>query len=158
MNKKIIFIVQTAVIAAIYFVLTFFLTPISFGPVQVRISEAMSVLVFFTPAAVPGLAIGCLISNLASPYGMLDIVFGTLATLLSAICARRIRHKWLIGIPYVVFNAVIVGYVLHLMVAGLGWLYAALGVGLGELLSVYVLGIPLLNLIDKNEPIKRMLQ
>lgn len=102
-NKKVLFLTQAAVIAAIYVVLTIFISAFNLasGAIQVRISEALTILPFFTPAAIPGLAIGCLLSNLLTGAAVYDVVFGSLATLLGAVgtslrgnisfCARFLR-------------------------------------------------------------------
>ena len=97
------------VIAALYAVLTLALPMLSYGPVQIRFSEALTVLPFFLPEAIPGLAVGCFVANLlGSPYA-LDWVVGTLATLLAALWTSKLRHKWLAPMPPVVCNMVIVG-------------------------------------------------
>ena len=102
-HKKTLFLVQGAVIAALYAALTYAagLAGLAYGNVQFRFSEALTVLAAFTPAAIPGLTVGCLLGNLGSPYGAADIICGTLATLLAALCSygtRKIRIK---GIPFV---------------------------------------------------------
>ena len=103
-----------AVIAALYTALTLLLAPISYGQFQVRLSEAMTLLPILLPEAVPALAIGCLLSNILGGCTIFDIVFGTLATLLAALCTRRLRGKfWLAAAMPVVFNGVIVGAVVH---------------------------------------------
>ena len=103
-----------AVIAALYTALTLLLAPISYGQLQVRLSEAMTLLPILLPEAVPALAVGCLLSNILGGCTILDIVFGTLATLLAALCTRRLRGKfWLAATMPVVFNGVIVGAVVH---------------------------------------------
>ena len=100
MNKKtskVRFLALSAVIAALYAVLTYAAAAmnLAFGAVQFRFSEALTVLPAFTPAAIPGLAVGCLISNLASPLGVVDWVFGTLATLLAGIFSYLVRNiRW----------------------------------------------------------------
>ena len=93
-NKNVYLIVHGAAIAAIYVALTMIFAPISFGPVQFRISEALCVLPFFTPAAVPGLFIGCLLSNLFCGSAMLDVVFGSLATLIGAVGSCAATNGW----------------------------------------------------------------
>ena len=108
---------QGAMIAAIYTVLTLLAATmnLAYGPVQFRFSEALTILPMFTPAAVPGLTIGCLLSNIFSGYGAADMIFGTLATLLAAISTRMLRTvrikdiPWLAPLPPVLFNAVIIG-------------------------------------------------
>lgn len=103
-----------AVIAALYTALTLLLAPISYGQLQVRLSEALTLLPILLPEAVPALAIGCLLSNILGGCTIFDIVFGTLATLLAALCTRRLRGKfWLAAAMPVVFNGVIVGAVVH---------------------------------------------
>ena len=103
-----------AVIAALYTALTLLLAPISYGQLQVRLSEALTLLPILLPEAVPALAIGCLLSNILGGCTIFDIVFGTLATLLAALCTRRLRGKfWLAATMPVVFNGVIVGAVVH---------------------------------------------
>ena len=103
-----------AVIAALYTALTLLLAPISYGQFQVRLSEAMTLLPILLPEAVPALAVGCLLSNILGGCTIFDIVFGTLATQLAALCTRRLRGKfWLAAAMPVVFNGVIVGAVVH---------------------------------------------
>ena len=103
-----------AVIAALYTALTLLLAPISYGQFQVRLSEAMTLLPILLPEAVPALAVGCLLSNILGGCTIFVIVFGTLATLLAALCTRRLRGKfWLAAAMPVVFNGVIVGAVVH---------------------------------------------
>lgn len=103
------FMVHGAVIAAIYVVLTILFAPISFGPVQFRISEALCVLPYFTPAAVPGVFLGCLLSNLLCGAAALDVVFGSLATLIGAVGSYVLRdHKWAVCVPPILSNTIII--------------------------------------------------
>ena len=108
-----------AITAAIYTVLTVAVAPIASGAIQCRISEAMCVLPYFCPAAVPGLLVGCLLSNLIMGSMLLDIIFGSLATLLAALCTcylgKRNGSRWLAPLPAVAFNAVIVGWVVNVL-------------------------------------------
>ena len=150
------FLVKAAIIASIYAVTTVLISPIAFGENQVRVSEALNVLVYFTPSAVPGLFIGCIIANLSSPFGIIDIAFGSLATLLAGLVASKIKNKFLIGLPSVLFNAVIVGYVLNIM-ASIPFLAAAISVGIGQFISLYAVGLPLLFVIEKNLTLKELL-
>ncbi|MGI6722307.1 MAG: QueT transporter family protein [Anaerovoracaceae bacterium] len=148
------FLVQAAIIAAVYAVLTIVLAPISYGPMQVRISEALTILPAFTPAAIPGLLIGCVIANCFSPVGIVDVIFGSLATLIAAVFSYKLRRwDWLIPLPPVVANGVIVGCVLHFaygvpnLAACMGW------VALGELIACYAIGLPLIKLLKKRKGI-----
>lgn len=140
-----------AAIAAIYTVLTMAFAPISFGPVQFRISEALCILPFFTPAAVPGVFIGCLLSNLFCGAAALDVVFGSLATLIGAIGSYLLRkNRWLVCIPPIAANTVIIPWVLRFAYGSpdMIW-YAMITVGIGEILAVGVLGNLLLGILEK---------
>ena len=152
-RKRIIYVCQSGLIAALYTVLTVFVGAFGLanGAVQFRISEALCVLPFFTPAAIPGLTIGCLLSNLFTGCLWQDILFGTLATLIGAVGARCLKKVfWLVPLPTVVANTVIVPFVLAYAYRVEGGLpFLMLTVGLGEILSAYVLGIVLLLALKK---------
>lgn len=160
MNSKIYGITKAAMIAAIYAGLTLLAASWSFTANQFRFSEALTILPVFTPYAIPGLTVGCFISNLASPVGILDFIFGTLATLLSAICTRALRNVRIRNIPIlaplppVIFNAVIVGWLIsYTMPEGFtlaAFAASALSVGFGEFIVCYVLGLPLAIAIEKS--------
>ena len=152
-RKKIVYICQSGLIAALYTVLTVFVGAfgLASGAVQFRVSEALCVLPFFTPAAIPGLTIGCLISNLLTGCLWQDILFGTLATLIGALGARMLKKiPWLVPLPTVLANTIIVPFVLayaYHMEGGLPFLM--LTVGAGAILSAYVLGMVLLLALKK---------
>lgn len=153
------YLTQAALIAAVYAVLTMPFAAISTGAVQVRISEVLTILPYFTPAAIPGLAIGCLISNIfISQFGMIDIVFGTMATLIAAMISYKLPKK-LVPIPPILVNAVIVGLLINYGTFNrITWDFALWGtmlsVGIGQAIACYGLGYPLLLLIDKNKGMK----
>ena len=136
------FMTQAAMIAAIYVVITVVFAPFSFGEVQVRISEALVVLPMFTPAAIPGLFIGCIIANLLGRAIVLDVVFGSMATLIGAVGTYLLRkNKWLAPIPPMVANALIVPFVLKYGYAvPLPIPFMMLTVGIGEVISCGILG------------------
>ncbi len=145
------FLTQAALTAAIYTVVTLLLAPFSYGQLQVRVSEALTLLPILTPAAVPGLFVGCLLANLFNPAGisMLDIVFGSLATLAAALCTYALREKPLLAAaPPVILNGLVVGWVLMVQFQ-LPYLATAGWVGLGELIACYALGFPLLWALKK---------
>jgi len=145
-----------AVIAALYAALTVVFAPISYGAVQFRIAEALTLLPVLFPQAIPGLAVGCLVSNLIGGYGIWDVVFGTLATLIAALITCRLRKNiWLAAIPPVLVNAVIVGGMLHFVLA-LPLIPTMASVGLGELAVVYVLGIPMILALRKVPALQRL--
>lgn len=160
-RKTTVYLVRGALIAALYATLTYFIQPLSFGAQQLRISEALTILPVFTPAAVPGLTIGCLIANLSSPYGIIDIALGTLATLLAAVCTRLTRNIRIKNIPWlspffpVLFNSVIIGleisYFLPEGITWAGFAASALSVGVGELIVCYALGLPLYGIINRTK-------
>jgi uncharacterized membrane protein len=142
-------IVEAGMIAALYAVTTLVFAPISSGPIQVRISEALTVLPMFTPAAIPGLFVGCIVANIfTSGIGIYDVLFGSLATLVAAYLSYKMPNRYLVPLPPVIVNAVVVGLVLHFgMQAPL--LYTMLTVGIGELIACYILGLPLIYLLEK---------
>ncbi|MGI6247983.1 MAG: QueT transporter family protein [Acutalibacteraceae bacterium] len=163
-NGKIMFIVDSALIAALYAGLTYLsaLLGLAYGPLQFRVSEALTLLPVLTPAAIPGLTIGCLLSNLGSPYGMLDIVCGTIATALAAVFARMFRELRFKNIPFfsalmpVFFNGLIVGaeisFYLGSSGAGLTGFAATAGwVALGETVVCYGLGLPLVAALERTK-------
>ena len=144
----------SALIAALYAALTLAFQPISYGAVQFRISEALTLLPVLFPQAVPGLTLGCLISNLFNPMGatVYDVVFGTLATMIAALLTWRMRASvWLRALPPVLCNAVIVGLVLT-YAYGIDMLWLnMLTVGLGEAVVCYLLGVPMVRLLAKRD-------
>ena len=145
-------ITHAALIAAVYAALTIWLAPISFGPQQIRVAEALAILPAFTPAAVPGLFIGCLVANTVSFMGVPDLIFGSLATLVSAqltyMIAKALKERaiWLrivlLPLPAVLVNAVVIGAMLAVLV-DMPFAAAAISVLAGQALSCYGLGAPL---------------
>jgi uncharacterized membrane protein len=150
-NKKVLFITQAAIIAAIYVVLIFVFAPISFSGIQVRIAEVLTILPFFTPAAIPGLTIGCLLGNWLMGAHMLDVLFGTLATLLGAIGSYALRkNKFLVPIPPIVANTIIVPWVIRMAYGDATPIPLLMTtVGIGEIISCGVLGLVLLFALNK---------
>jgi uncharacterized membrane protein len=129
--------------------------PISYGAVQFRIAEALTLLPILFPQAIPGLAVGCLVSNLIGGYGIWDVVLGTLATLIAAVCTCKLRKNvWLAAAPPVLANAVVVGAMLHFLLA-LPLIPTMATVGLGELAVVYVLGVPLVLALKRIPILKK---
>ena len=149
-NKNAAFLTQAAMIAAVYVVLTLLFRPISFGEIQVRIAEALTILPLFTPAAVPGVFVGCLIANIIGGGILPDIIFGSLATLVGAVFTYKLRrHKWLAPIPPIVANMIVVPLVL-LYAYGIRPLwFSFLTVTIGEVISCGVLGMLLLFALEK---------
>lgn len=144
------YLARAAVVAAVYAAVTLLLAPISYGQVQLRVAEALTILPVIMPAAVPGLFIGCLLANLLGGASMLDVVFGSLATLLAALLTRRLRSRpALAALPPVLVNALVVGTVLALTIENMPFWLAAAGVGAGQAAACYALGLPLLWALRK---------
>lgn len=177
MKSKTQKLVFAALIAAIYAALTVAFAPLSYGPVQVRISEALTILPFFSSFSIMGLFVGCIVANFFSPVGVIDVIFGSTATLIAAIITYSIGRsnikfkKYIAPMPAVITNAVMIGILLNLVptkvnVSSLipgytlnttGLLIAMLWIGIGEFIACYVIGLPLLMLIEKNKKIHEYL-
>ncbi len=192
MNKSINKMVYAALIAAVYASLTLVLAPISYGPLQVRIAEALTVLPFFSSFSLWGVFIGCLVSNIFSPYGIIDLLIGSSATLIAAVMTYYIGRssfkykKLLAPLPPIIVNAIIIGFLISSVVVtnpvpvreALAALFTnpsrfkelmsislsysspifwttALWVGLGQCISCYIIGYPLLRMVDKNPQLKK---
>lgn len=151
-NKKVQFITQGAVIAAIYVVLVLIFDTFSFGPIQFRIAEMLTVMPYFTPAAIPGLFVECLIANIIGGGLIWDIVFGSIATLIGAIGSYLVRkNKWLVPLPPIIANMVIVPFVLKYAYGYDGLLvYFMFTVGLSEIIVCGIIGMALLTVMAKN--------
>ena len=156
-SKKVSFITQSAIIAALYIAMTYlaFSVNLASGPIQIRFSEALAVLPYFTPAAIPGLFIGCLLSNVLTGAVIWDILFGSLATLIGALVAyamRKLKSKWLICIPNILANSIIIPFVLIYAYGEASAYYLLLAsVGIGEIISCGVMGTALLFYLDKHK-------
>ncbi len=170
MNKiKTKYIVRIAVISAIYTALSVLLSPLSYGPLQIRVSEALTILPVIMPEAVLGVIIGCFLTNLigvftgANILGALDIFFGTLATALAAIATYKLRNFRLLKLPFasalppIIFNAVIIGAQLTYLFTGgfnlIVFLTQAAWISIGQSVSCLILGIFLLYTIEKTPPL-----
>ena len=151
-NKKVQFITQGAVIAAIYVVLVLIFDTFSFGPIQFRIAEMLTIMPYFTPAAIPGLFVGCLIANIIGGGLIWDIVFGSIATLIGAIGSYLVRkNKWLVPLPPILATMVIVPFVLKYAYGYDGLLvYFMFTVGLSEIIVCGIIGMALLTVMAKN--------
>ena len=153
-----------AVIAAAYTALSMLssLFGLTFGPIQLRLSEALTVLPKKYPCAIWGVFLGCLITNILSPYGLLDMIFGPLTTLVAALLTARCKHKWLAPLPPVLCNAVVIPALIAFQTVGFGagfwamYFYQAATIGAGQVLACYGLGMIMLSAMERVAPrIKR---
>lgn len=147
-NSK--YLAEVAIIAAIYIVLTVMLSWLSYGQVQFRIAEALLVLVLYKKSGPAGLIIGCLIANIFSPFGLPDIIFGTLGSVfaVSGIYLLRKQNIFISLLPGVIANAILVGLELKIFV-NLPFFLSALYVAVGQAVVIYALGIPLYYALKK---------
>ncbi|MBK5251999.1 MAG: QueT transporter family protein [Peptostreptococcaceae bacterium] len=144
------FIARTAIIAALYAGLTIGLAPISYMAIQFRLSEILTLLVFVNPIFAPGLVLGTVIANLFSPLGMIDVIFGTIATILSVRYMIISKNIWMASLFPTIFNGIIIGAELHFVYA-LPLVLTMLQVAVGEFVVVTVIGVPLVKLLLKNK-------
>jgi len=149
------FMIQAAIIAAVYAVITIAFAPLSYSLIQVRISEALTVLPYFTPAAIPGLFVGAFMANLLSPYGLPDLILGSLASLIAATLSYKLRSKqYLVPMPPVIVNAVIIGFMLYFFYSFPFPLIVCMAiVGAGQLVACYGIGYPLMLLLKRYKKI-----
>ena len=152
-TRSVLFLAQGAIIAAMYVALTMLSSVfgLASGVIQVRISEALTILPYFTPAAIPGLFVGCLLSNILVGGVIWDVIFGSVATLLGAIFTYLLRKiKWLAPVPPIVSNMLIVPFVLRYAYGAPDaiW-FMMLTVGAGELISAGFLGMMLLLALER---------
>ncbi len=129
-------------------VLTRLFAPISYGPVQVRVAEALTLLPYLWPEAIAGLWVGVALSNVMGGLGALDVVFGSTATLIAAVLTARMSTVWTAAIPPVVVNAVVVGYYLRFLF-DISFAYSAVYVGAGQVVACFLLGVPLTMFLER---------
>lgn len=141
-----------AVIAALYFVLSYYLQPLSFGAIQFRVAEAMTILPLFNPYNIIGLTVGCLVTNLLSPFGAADIVVGTLATLIAGCLTYACRKRPLVGAAFpVLVNAILLPFVWALSGAPEAYIVNFSTVLVSQAVIVYCLGIPLYHALKRTK-------
>lgn len=151
-------VTRAGLIAAVYAAVTIAFRPISYGPFfQIRVSEALTVLPFLTPVAIPGLFLGVFIANIFGGLGIYDIVFGSLATLIAALLTWRMPWAVLAPLPPVLVNAFVVGWYLAI-IAGAPARVTMSWVALGQVIACYLLGYPLLLYVQRNEGLRRLLK
>lgn len=153
-TNKSVYITQAAMIAALYVILTLIshMFALDSYAIQLRLSEILTILPFFTSAAIPGLFIGCIIANFFAGCLPWDILFGSLATLLGALGTYALRKcKWLAPVPPIIANTLTVPFILSYIYKFEGSIfYFMLTVGIGEIVSCAILGIPFLLYLSKH--------
>jgi len=147
-RAKLRYMIRAAVIAGVYATITYLFKPISYGVIQIRVSEALTLLPLIESAAIPGLFIGCLVANILGGIGLWDIYLGSLITLVAAYITSKMPNPVLGALPPIVFNAMGVASYLSLLFHTPYWV-TALYIGVGQLVSVVGLGIPLYYFIQK---------
>ncbi|MDR1378270.1 MAG: QueT transporter family protein [Synergistaceae bacterium] len=143
-----------SVVAALYAVLTITLAPISYGPVQFRVSEALTLLPFYFPEAIPGLFVGCFIANFFGGNGMLDVFVGSFATLAAAYLSRKMPRLWLATLPPILVNMAAIGTLLHYLLGVPLW-STVFYVGIGQMGACVLLGYPLMKALENRGIFKR---
>ena len=160
MNRTTKWLTVNGVLAAVYAVVTILTASFAYGPIQFRLSEALCLLPMLAPQTVWGVTIGCILANLFSPVSALDVVIGSLATLLGALWVTRVRRVWLAPLPMTICNAVLVGGMLAYVYTPdnllSGFLLMAGEVALGELAVGYVLGVPLVLALRRTGAAERL--
>lgn len=142
------FIVKAGIVAAIYAVLTIIFRELSYGPVQYRIADAMTILPIFMPEAIPGLAVGCFIANIVGGYGLADVIFGSLVTLAAAYLTSRIANKYFAILPPIIMNAVFVSIWISRAAHIPYWMCVGT-IGFGEFITAGILGVLLASYIER---------
>ncbi|ODS49782.1 MAG: hypothetical protein A8274_1262 [Halanaerobium sp. 4-GBenrich] len=142
-------IARGAAITALYVVITYFLAPISFGPIQFRAAEALTVLPIIFPEAVPALFLGVILANVIGGLGMVDIVGGSLVTLLAAYVTYKNKDNFFAYLSPILFNAFLISIYLHLLFDLPYWLNV-IQIGLSEAAVVLILGVPLIKYLKKH--------
>lgn len=160
-SKKLINMAYISTIAALYVVLTFIssILGLAYSGVQLRLSEMLTILPVFSPLAIPGLAIGCFIANLASPFGLIDVIFGTLSTLIAAFLTRLLRKikiknvPILAPLPPVLFGSTCVSLIILNVSSSIFtldvFIFLTLSIGIGQFIVCYLFGIPLFIGLNK---------
>lgn len=154
-NRKVL--VRQAMIAAIYAVLTWIIPSLSYGPIQFRISEVMTLLAFFNPEYVVGLTVGCAISNLLSSLGMIDVVVGTLASFLALTAMSRIKNIWIASLMPALFSLLIGLEIVFVSPEPVSFIVVTAQIMFSEFVIVAILGVPIFKNLMKNSTFKNLI-
>ncbi len=146
--KKPYYLIRIALIAAIYTTISILFSPLSYGPIQIRIAESLSILPFIDHAAIAGLFLGCILTNIWGGLGIIDIFGGSICTLIAAILTYKMKKPIYAPLPPVLINSLGVGFYLHLLFK-LPFLFTLMYIFLGQVISCYLFGYPLLIVLLK---------
>jgi uncharacterized membrane protein len=156
MKKFSLYVVtRSAVISALYFCITMLTAPISFGPIQIRIGESMTLLPVLFPEASIGLAIGCALANISSPFGILDVIVGSTVTLVAGLLSSKCKNVYLAGLPPVLLNAIILPMVWIYLGVEEFYLLNVLYLTVSQGIVVYLIGIPIVKAIERVPALNR---
>ena len=156
MKRPLIYLIRCAAIAALYFCLTTVLAPISYGVVQFRLSEALTLLPFLYSEATIGLAIGCGLANITSPFGILDIIVGAVVTGVAGYLTSKIKNIWLAPLPPILLNAIFLPIVWSIVGNPQIYIINFLSLLLSQSVVTYALGVPLTKALKKLDVTKRV--
>ncbi|MDO5100665.1 MAG: QueT transporter family protein [Eubacteriales bacterium] len=158
MNETTKKIVLTGVIAALYAVLTYVIAPFAYGPIQFRFSEILVLLAFVSPIYIPGLILGCVLGNLMSPFGVIDIVVGSLATAIACLLMSKIKQIWVASLMPAIINGLIIGLeIMYLSDEPINFWVTAGEIFLSELIIVTIIGVPVLLVLMKQPNLRKKL-
>ena len=150
-------IALSALTAALYAAVTLAFAPLSFGPIQFRLSEAMTILPFMLPEAIPGLFVGCLLSNIIGGLGFADVILGSIATVAAAWLTHKMPNVWLAALPPVIINALVVGFYIGI-ITSTPILLSVLYIGGSEAVVCFALGVPLYKILSRSKTIDMILK
>lgn len=156
MKRPLLYLIRCAAVAALYFCLTVVLAPISYGVVQFRLSEALTLLPFLYPEATVGLVIGCAFANITSPFGVLDIIVGSVVTGVAGYLTSKIKNIWLAPLPPIILNALLLPVVWAIMGAEQLYILNVLSLLLSQSVVIYALGVPMTKAVRRLDPTKRV--
>lgn len=156
MNQKVKTLIELAIIASVYVVITYITAPLSFGAIQFRISEVLVLLCFYNKKYIIALVLGCVIANIQSPFGIYDIVFGSLATLISVFLISRSKNIWIASLYPALFNGIIIAFeIIYLDVEVLfnfsSFISLFASIAAGEIVCVTILGVLIFKQIEKHD-------
>ncbi len=148
-------ITRSAVISALYFCITMLTAPISFGPIQIRIGESLTLLPVLFPESAIGLAVGCALANISSPFGLVDVIIGSLVTLVAGLLSAKCKNVYIAGLPPVLLNAIILPIVWMYLGVEEFYFLNVLYLTISQSIVVYLIGVPIVKAVSKVPALNR---